>query len=345
MGSQSINALDFPRLRDEPSFDEMLGLLSALELKPSSWSNQSSTALEDTPGLSGYLTSILKNSFGWLDDSVDPDGEKKEMLWNLASKRISERCGRTAMGEISRTWDLPASTTHPALSIQIREPPLVGDALGFKTWGSAWAIAQKLDEFGQTHFQHLLGSRNVFTTASGEMIQQMQTRVLELGAGTGLLGLAAAALWRTNVVMTDLPLFQDNLSHNIHKNSQLLGERGASVSCDVLDWTDGENGLTKCWNKEFELVIASDPLYDESHPQMVATMIKRYLKNDVSSRAMVAVPLRDEKTKGFAANLGEVMGGYGFSLLSEGTVVCRDDWASNGEEVRSWFGIWGFAPA
>ena len=78
---------------------------------------------------------------------------------------------------------------------------------------------------------------------------------------------------------------------------------------------------------------------------MVAAMIKRHLKKDVSSRAMVAVPLRDEKTKGFAINLREFMDGYGFRLLSEGTVVCRDDWASNGEEVRSWYGIWGFAPS
>jgi len=180
------------------------------------------------------------------------------------------------MGKISRTWVIPASTTHPTLSIEIREPPLVcrpswetlykyhkkltrkvGDALGFKTWGTAWAIAQKLDEFGETHFEHLHESRNTFTTASGKVIQQMQTRVLELGAGTGLLGLAAAALWRTNVVMTDLPLFQDNLLHNIHKNSSLLEECNANVSCDVLDWTDPENGLTKCWNKQFE--VSSQP--------------------------------------------------------------------------------------
>jgi hypothetical protein len=111
MGSQAVNGqfispkerhfvlrpivLDFPRLRDEPAFEEMLGLLSALELKPSSWSEQASAKVEDTPGLSRYLTLILKNSFDWLDDSVDPEGEKKEMLWDLASKRISERCGRT----------------------------------------------------------------------------------------------------------------------------------------------------------------------------------------------------------------------------------------------------------
>ena len=111
MGSQAINGkcitptrlhfvlrpivLEFPRLRDEPSFEEMLGLLSALELRPSSWSEETSATLEDTPGLSHYLTSILKNSFDWLDDSIGPGGEQKEMLWELASKRISERCGRS----------------------------------------------------------------------------------------------------------------------------------------------------------------------------------------------------------------------------------------------------------
>jgi hypothetical protein len=155
------------------------------------------------------------------------------------------------MGEISRTWVIPESETRPALSIEIREPPLVGDDLGFKTWGTAWAIAQELEAIGAEHFQHLLRNYETFTTVSGETIQQMQARVLELGAGTGLLGLAAAAIWGTNVVMTDLPLFQDNLQHNISKNSAVLNERSASVSCDILDWTDPEHGLTKSWDKGF----------------------------------------------------------------------------------------------
>lgn len=69
-------------------------------------------------------------------------------------------------------------------------------------------------------------------------------------------------------------------------------------------------------------------------------MIKRHLKNSTSSRAMVAVPLRDEKTRGFATRLRESMTDYGFVLFYEGTVVCRDDWVVE-EEVKSWYGIWG----
>jgi len=157
------------------------------------------------------------------------------------------------MGEISRAWVIPRSEKLPVLRIEIREPPLVGDDLGFKTWGTAWAIAQELEAIGAEHFQHLLQNHETFTTASGQPIRQMQTRVLELGAGTGLLGLAAAATWGTNVVVTDLPLFQENLQHNISKNSALLNERGATVTCDILDWTNPDNGLAKFWDKEFEV--------------------------------------------------------------------------------------------
>lgn len=77
---------------------------------------------------------------------------------------------------------------------------------------------------------------------------------------------------------------------------------------------------------------------------MVASMIKRHLKSDTSSRAMVAVPLRDAKTKSFAVTLKESMKSFSFVLLYEGTVICRDDWSNSSEEVRSWFGIWGRAP-
>jgi hypothetical protein len=87
-------ALDFPRLLDEPSYGELVDLLSALEIKPSSWTEQNSATVEDTAGVSRYLTSVLSNPFDWLDKS-DPEGEKKEVLWDMASKRISERCGRS----------------------------------------------------------------------------------------------------------------------------------------------------------------------------------------------------------------------------------------------------------
>lgn len=96
-------ALDLPRLRDEPTFQTLIETLQVLELSPSRWAESKSelTVDEDTAGISRWLTSILKNSFNWLSDLEHPDGdgisaaEQLEMLWDLASQRISERCGRT----------------------------------------------------------------------------------------------------------------------------------------------------------------------------------------------------------------------------------------------------------
>ncbi|RDL33090.1 uncharacterized protein BP5553_08529 [Venustampulla echinocandica] len=353
MGSISIDVLDLPRLRDEPTFQTLIETLQVLELNPSRWADSKSelTVAEDTTGVSRWLTSIMKNSFDWLQDLTHPDSdgitaaEQLEMLWDLASQRMSERCGRNAMGELSRTWTIPKSEDHPTLNIEIREPPLTGDNLGFKTWGTAWAIAQIFSDFRKDYLSHLLpGNRiNTFTTATGATFTQPQTRVLELGAGTGLLGLAAAAVWGANVTMTDLEVIQDNLLFNARKNAGILEGRGVNVQCGVLDWKEPEKQLPLCWDKEFEIVMASDPLYDDGHPSLVAKMIKQHLKPIQGSRAMVAVPMRDSNTVRMASKLLSIMASYGFKILHEGAEICRDDWASDEDEVKCRWWIWGLS--
>jgi tRNA1(Val) A37 N6-methylase TrmN6 len=47
-------------------------------------------------------------------------------------------------------------------------------------------------------------------------------RILELGSGTGLLGLAAAATSGADVVVTDLDIIQENLEFNVRQNQSLL---------------------------------------------------------------------------------------------------------------------------
>ncbi|KAH6664121.1 putative rapid response to glucose protein 1 [Halenospora varia] len=346
MGSTSVNALDLPRLREEPSFETLVQSLEGLTVNPSTWtdSDMDIDAPRNDVATSRYLTSVLKSPLDWFQDGEGLDvDEQREKLWDLTSQRLAERCGRSAMGEISRGWVLPAFGDRPELKLEIREPPLTGDNLGFKTWGTAWAIAQKLDGIGSKHFSHLIHNNlDTFRTSTGKTFTKPRARILELGSGTGLFGLAAAAMWNCDTILTDMEVIEGNLLFNIEKNSTLLSSRGVEVCGDVLDWTDSENGLSKCSDKEFEIVLASDPLYDEKHPEMVANMIKEFIKPNATSRAMVAVPLRDEKTREFANNLKEIMDLYNFRLLYDGEEICRDDWANNGEEVKSWWGIWGF---
>jgi predicted nicotinamide N-methyase len=84
--------------------------------------------------------------------------------------------------------------------------------------------------------------------------------VLELGSGTGLVGMAAAAVWGLNVTLTDLEDVEDNLRFNIQKNYDKVVEvRGGHVSAEVLDWKHPDEALASCPTKEFEVLF--EPIY------------------------------------------------------------------------------------
>ncbi|EHL02272.1 putative Rapid response to glucose protein 1 [Glarea lozoyensis 74030] len=293
------NALDLPLLRQKPSYETLVNSLEALTIAPSTWSESEISALaeEDAAGIPRYLTSILSNAFDWLQDQTSEKShgllaeEQKEVLWNLASQRMTERCGRSAQGEITRTWRIAANGDHPDMDLVIREPPLTGDTLGFKTWGTAWAIAQKLTYLKTELFQHLLREPTYvnFTNENGETFTQIKRRdslerpqILELGSGTGLLGLAAAAIWSADVIVTDLEIIQENLGYNCFQNMNIIESRGGYCAPGVLDWTDLENSeVTVADNDDkFELIMVSDPLYDSHHPALVANAIRHFIKVD-----------------------------------------------------------------
>ena len=129
---------------------------------------------------------------------------------------------------MTRTWVIPPSLTCPEICLNIREPPLTGDNLGLKTWGTAYFIAKKLEWFGSTCLNHLIHPGN----------NNPKLAVLELGSGTGLVGIATAAIWGCSVTVTDLPIIQQNLYTNVQQNQPTVHGRGGSLVCKALDWRD-----------------------------------------------------------------------------------------------------------
>lgn len=164
--------MTLPILRNKPTYKDLLQTLQALEIKPRSWDASVNEDLVDGPQLDvdtvqAFLLSLFKSDFWWFEDIEDEHlgliaaQEQRDEIVDLASRRFAERCGRSARGESTRTFRLDlnldqdlgeASGQHvpkvlehsnPHLELQIREPPLTGDNLGLKTWGSAWT--SKLD--------------------------------------------------------------------------------------------------------------------------------------------------------------------------------------------------------
>ncbi len=59
-------------------------------------------------------------------------------------------------------------------------------------------------------------------------------KILELGAGTGLVGLAAAQLGAARVQITDLPYALANIQSNVDRNAA----GSSTVEVRALDWFD-----------------------------------------------------------------------------------------------------------
>ncbi|KAJ6442964.1 S-adenosylmethionine-dependent methyltransferase-like protein [Purpureocillium lavendulum] len=349
---------------EKPGYDSLVDTLAGLELAPPVWSHdrrrddilaeQESLATQLKAETSRYLSSIIKSPLDWLTDD-----DEREHVWELASRRMSERCGRSAMGDITRRWpfsprgdadslrgssnssvssSLPTAVvaSYEPFELIIREPALTGDSLGFKTWGSSYVLAQHLPRLGATSLFKFFD----------ESLGHEPPSVLELGSGTGLLGLAAAALWKVPVALSDLPNIVSNLKHNADANAAVVEARGGSLTVGPLTWGGDEDEVDQelfGTPFQFKIVLAADPLYDDEHPTLLASAIGQHLALGPESRAVVMVPQRDATTVRLLAAFKQAMQDLEAPLScdEEDFLAGEDDWegAEEGGGVRCWLGV------
>lgn len=345
-----IDVLDLPQLYTKPSAEALLDTLALLTSAPPSWDpkdteqdigkvqHQRESVKVNPEGVARYLTSIVGNSLKWIEDD-----ELKEEIWNQASMRLSERSGRTAMSALTRTFRIPSPTG--AFDIAIHEPTLTGDDLGLKTWAASYLLAKRL---------HTLQSEFIKTVS--------HPLVLELGAGTGLVGLAMAGLG-ADVVLTDLPSIYQNLARNAKDNLETITQNGGRTRSGILDWTDptslriytdhvdieGSEGVLL--DTKFPLILAADSLYSPEHPRWLVDTIETWLSDDPIARVIVEFPLRNAYLPE-VQDFRERMQRIGLKILEEGQEQGYDDWGSTvGEQdgddralVNCWYSYWGRMP-
>ncbi|KAF2751206.1 hypothetical protein M011DRAFT_104997 [Sporormia fimetaria CBS 119925] len=346
-----LDVLDLPQLYTKPSAETLLDTLSLLTSAPPSWEpsdHEDQSDGERTPdrrriarsrappinpeGVTRYLTNIVSSSLRWI-----PEEEMKEEIWIQASARLSERAGRTGMGALSRTFRIPSPNGQFELSIH--EPALTGDDLGLKTWAASYMLAKRLHRFD-------------FLRPEGNS----KLSVLELGSGTGLVGLAMAALG-ADVVLTDLPSIYTNLARNARDNSDVIRQGKGSARCGVLDWTEPSicrllpegsdvNDEGCPLNTKFPVILAADSLYSPEHPRWLVHTVSEWLSPDPEAKVIVEFPLRDAylpEVKDFR----ERMAGIGLQIVKEGEERGYDDWGSANQDdsdaglVRCWWSCWG----
>lgn len=230
---------------------------------------------------------------------------------------MNERSGSNAAPAQTRTFEVESH-----IVIQLHEPSLTEDNLGFKTWGSSLLMSKQL-------------------TKLRAQAEQPKPKVLELGAGTGLVGISCSCLWQCPVTLTDLPDIVPNLETNLALNAGLIQSSGGEVRAAVLDWSDTADGVTQDADK-FDIILAADPIYSPDHPKMLVSTILKWLRWAQSSRIIIELPIR----KHYAAersHLKDLLMMGGLCLILEGEESGYDDWTdSNGNpvEVECWWGVW-----
>ena len=330
-----------------------------------------------------YLTFIISSRLMWIEDE-----EQKEQIWNLASIRLNERAGRTAMPERVRCYPILRRTrtwsNEKKWEIQLHEPTLTEDNLGLKTWTASYVLAQRLahlappiryakrtispqrsniNDAAMALKNPIAGNaashpRMVSELTSPSIFEYVLStpygHVLELGAGTGLAGIAAALDYQTTVWCTDLPNIIPNLVRNAKSNEGLLRQRKGAVHCGVLDWNDPESIKVPDTNTSvdvrqpgvhFQIVLAADVLYEPQHARQIAKVVSQWLERTEDARFIAALPKRPSSVIDWD-KFTQALLEHGFTQVQQGEDVGYEDWMISEEEtppeVTIWWSSWAW---
>ncbi|GAB1744454.1 hypothetical protein NU219Hw_g1729t1 [Hortaea werneckii] len=130
------------------------------------------------------------------------------------------------------------------LSIHLHEPALTADNLGLKTWASSYLLAKRLV------LLHSDNDESDSATTSPPAPALLPTlppdaEILELGSGTGLVGMAAARILQRKVWLTDLEGIVGNLERNVRGNWKVvagLSREGGEGGSDGKEVEEGDEG-------------------------------------------------------------------------------------------------------
>ena len=241
---------------------------------------------------------------GWREDSplAPPDAsKKKKSKRNRRKEGAKPRVEGGGKGEVDGA-ELNVIDLGQGKSVSLYVPTNVAEVEGAV---SAGGVQDLLD----TYKDALYGAGDVVWPASialGRLIAHCPSlvqgkSVLEIGSGLGLCGCVAAHAGASRVVMTDVDAEMLQLAA---KSAAANVSDGCHVETRTLDW-----GAVNDWpEREFDVVIAADVLYDGDAAAAVAAVAGKCLKTrgGVGSMALVCDPSQRGNREAFVGEAGKV---------------------------------------
>lgn len=201
---------------------------------------------------------------------------------------MTDRHGQTLQVQISDSEQIGINILEPTDSIS--------DNLALATWGASFILANQL---------HKIDLSEALEASQRNRISDSKSYppILELGAGTALVGLTAAFLWKQNAILTDLPNIVTGTAATVGANADALAASKIEVKCGSLDWfkpsvlsfhkaSAGPLPDLAPSAHKFPVILAADVVYDEEHPDLLLQTVTTWLAPGKSSRFVLAYVLR-----------------------------------------------------
>jgi len=259
--------------------------------------------LRGDPFERAYAIKWITGFIGRCDTWVPPGGElftddarndiidEATALLSLFSASSEDDAGYA----VTRTFSFASPSSSGgtrSIEVQLNDAPLSSvdhTSVGLQSWGSAVLLAECI-----------CATPHRFELPIGDE-KGRPLRVLELGAGTGLLSIVVAKLVRflsVSVIATDYhPDVLANLTANVHANFPSTPISQLPVQVHVLDWQCPDS--THLLHDNFDIILAADVIYHPEHAAWIKGCVERMLAKPGSGEGKLGgvfwliIPLRE----------------------------------------------------
>ncbi|KAG5338180.1 Protein FAM86A [Termitomyces sp. J132] len=243
-----------------------------------------------------WTTGFISRSDSWIENAVGVnDKAARAQLLDDSTKLLSAFIGDELMenenderdeGEATmvRSVSFPTSEDEE-IEVQLHDAPMLEDdhtSVGLQSWGSCIRFGKRI-----------CANPTYFSLPPLPYMSDRPLRVLELGAGTGLLSILVAKLLRDaphppTIIATDFhPDVLANLIVNVSANLSFLPSSSSSthpypqVQVHTLDWEHPT--LSPPLDEAFDVILAADVIYHPDHARWIRGCVEQLLRRPTSS--------------------------------------------------------------
>lgn len=218
--------------------------------------------LESHSITSKTIISVISNSFVVLKNS----SESEQLLKTVKIDLLSEPLQRVS-------FPLLLNKSKAESVILLEKIGGFIDGFGHLTWDAAFLLANYL--MFEFSFNQISSS------------EKKQRKVVEVGAGTALVGMVCSAFFgpKVKVILTDLEETLKLTVLNVMANKSLFSDHKSTIECAPLRWEMNPlipDSIKNDGNEENDLILCSDCVYsDDLFEPLILTLAKLCSKNSV----------------------------------------------------------------